>query len=451
MRKSEAGFALLFVYAMAATIAIMLFLELPRVAFEAQREKEQLLIDRGEQYSRAITLFVRKFNRYPADFEALENTQNLRFLRRRYVDPITGKEEWRLIHVGPGGVFIDSLVYNKKKDDSTKSAPQNFITETQQTGGNQVEASQGVNLAERLRPSDQPGAPGDPGNPQNAMPQMAPAQPGQFGFNQPGLNQPGFNQPGLNQPGLSQPGLTQPGLPQFDANGQLIPNTGQTQPGMAGFPPGVQLPPGLQSPPGMQLPLPPGANQQGQVPTVAPAGANLINQLLTTPRPGGLNGMNGQQPNIDQYGIPAPGNTLTAGNTGQGNTLAAGNTSAGVGSTSAPTGQTIGGGIAGVASKREQEGIKLYGKRSKYNEWEFVYDVTKDKTRGGGVTIPQPPGTTTAGQAQPPAAAPAQPQQAQQQLLQFQQQQFQQQQQQPVLPGQPPPPPPPGPPPIPSQ
>src|ERR1700722_41716 len=113
----ESGFAVLFVYAMAATIAITLYMELPRVAFEAQRDKEQLLIDRGEQYSRAITLFVRKFNRYPPDFDALDNTQNHRFLRKRYVDPMTGKEEWRLIHVGPGGVFTDSLVYNKKKGD----------------------------------------------------------------------------------------------------------------------------------------------------------------------------------------------------------------------------------------------------------------------------------------------------------------------------------------------
>ena len=112
----ESGFAVLFIYAMAATVAIMLYMELPRVAFEAQRDKEQLLIDRGEQYSRAVTLYVRKFNRYPADFDALQNTQNLRFLRHKYIDPMTGKDDWRIIHVGPGGVFTDSLVYGKKKD-----------------------------------------------------------------------------------------------------------------------------------------------------------------------------------------------------------------------------------------------------------------------------------------------------------------------------------------------
>src|SRR5581483_3117090 len=102
-RNSESGYALLFVFAMAATAAIMLYSQLPRVAFEAQRDKEQLLIDRGEQYSRAVQLYVRKFNRFPADVQALENTQNIRFLRKQYVDPLTGKNEWRLIHVGPGG------------------------------------------------------------------------------------------------------------------------------------------------------------------------------------------------------------------------------------------------------------------------------------------------------------------------------------------------------------
>jgi len=160
MRNPRSGFALLFVLAMAAVIAVMLYMAMPRVAFEAQRDKEQLLIDRGEQYSRAVNLFVRKFNRYPADFDALQNTQNLRFLRKQYVDPFTGKQEWRLIHVGPGGVFTDSLVYGKKQDDATKEQ-QTFITEMQQIGGNPVDpnAPAGVNMATRLRPSDQPGAP----------------------------------------------------------------------------------------------------------------------------------------------------------------------------------------------------------------------------------------------------------------------------------------------------
>ena len=37
--NSESGFALLFVFLMAALLAISLYMEMPRVAFEAQRAK----------------------------------------------------------------------------------------------------------------------------------------------------------------------------------------------------------------------------------------------------------------------------------------------------------------------------------------------------------------------------------------------------------------------------
>ena len=63
-RRGESGFALLLVFAMAATIALLLYMELPRVAFERQREQEALLIARGEQYKRAIQLYFRKFKTY---------------------------------------------------------------------------------------------------------------------------------------------------------------------------------------------------------------------------------------------------------------------------------------------------------------------------------------------------------------------------------------------------
>lgn len=371
-RHSESGFALLFIYAMAATIAIMLYMELPRVAFEAQRDKEQLLIDRGEQYSRAVTLFVRKFNRFPADINALDNTQNLRFLRGHYVDPMTGKDEWRLIHVGPGGVFLDSLVNKKTTDTTAQPAPQNFITEGQQVGGNQTDPNQGgVNLAARTRPSDQPGAAGDPNNPQAATP--PPDQ----------LAQPGQLQPGQLPPGLVQPGITtNPGAP--TQNGQQV--NGQQVNGPQPF-------------------GPQGNGQQPQGPTNLQNGANLINQLLTSPRPGGFNGQGQQAPTIDQYGNPVPPNPLTA------------TTSASTAATPAPAAPAapvaqaapvIGGGIAGVASKREQEGIKVYNKKKKYNEWEFVYDISKDKSRSAAGTTQTAAGAATGQQAgqQPAAATP---------------------------------------------
>ncbi len=47
-----------------------------------------------------------------------------------------------------------------------------------------------------------------------------------------------------------------------------------------------------------------------------------------------------------------------------------------------------------MASKLEQEGIKVYNDQTDYHKWEFVYDMSKDKSRGGGVNPGQPNGNT---------------------------------------------------------
>ena len=64
----------------------------------------------------------------------------------------------------------------------------------------------------------------------------------------------------------------------------------------------------------------------------------MINRILTTPRPGGM-----------------PQGAQTLG------------------------GATLGGGIAGVASNAEGEGVMVYNEHTKYDEWEFVYDPAKQK------------------------------------------------------------------------
>lgn len=108
-KREESGFALLLVFVMAAAIAITLYMEVPRIAFESQRAREQKTIDRALQYQRGIQLFYRKYQIYPQTLDDLETTRNIRFLRKRYLDPLTGKE-FRLLHVGPTGQLTDSLV-----------------------------------------------------------------------------------------------------------------------------------------------------------------------------------------------------------------------------------------------------------------------------------------------------------------------------------------------------
>jgi type II secretory pathway pseudopilin PulG len=99
-RKGEQGFLLVGVIVMAALILIALSVAAPIVAKDLKREKELEAKHRGEQYVRAIRLFYQKNNSYPASVKALEKTNNVRYLRQHYLDPMTGKDDWRLIGLG---------------------------------------------------------------------------------------------------------------------------------------------------------------------------------------------------------------------------------------------------------------------------------------------------------------------------------------------------------------
>ncbi len=138
---------------MTAIVAIGLYTQLPRAAFEAQREKESLLINHRQQYIRGVQLYVRKMGRYPAKIEDLDNTQNIRFLRKHYIDPMTGKDEWRLLHMGPAGKLIDSKI--ESADPNKDQFHQGSITEFKAPASfSDAGGPEGVNIATRHRPSD---------------------------------------------------------------------------------------------------------------------------------------------------------------------------------------------------------------------------------------------------------------------------------------------------------
>jgi hypothetical protein len=382
VRPKERGFALLLVFLMAAIVAINLYMEVPRLAFQAQRQKEQMLMERGEQYKRAIGLFLRtnKNTRWPASIDELENYNNRRFLRHRYIDPLTGKDEWRLIHIS-NGVLTDSVT-NKKKDQDQDHIKNGAVMELAGVNGGDSTGQVNVNAINRRRPSDggaQVGPDGQPIAQPTGLPGVQPIGPtGAPG----GTTPPGFGSV-PNPPGAS--GATGPtsfngvagGAPPFGgANGVAgllgIPTaptgaTGSSQasygllgggtsavgggtpmpapvpgalPGnlsggvtsgvLGGIPGGVNAagvpgaPAGVSGPGGINI------SPQAQA-----AAANLIQGLLTQPRPGGMQGLPGQ------------------------------------------SGLIMGGGIAGVASKAEGDSIMVYADHSDYGEWEFIYDPTK--------------------------------------------------------------------------
>ena len=99
-REGEGGYLLVGVIFMVALVLIALSVAAPRVALELRREREVESQHRANEYVRAIQLYYRKFKRYPTSVEQLENSNNIRFLRKRYADPLTGKADYRLILVG---------------------------------------------------------------------------------------------------------------------------------------------------------------------------------------------------------------------------------------------------------------------------------------------------------------------------------------------------------------
>ena len=98
-QRSQSGYILLLLMLAVTLLAIAAAAIAPTLAFQVRRDREEELIHRGVQYSRAVRRYVKKFGRYPTRLEELESTNNLRFLRRQYKDPITGKD-FKLLHLG---------------------------------------------------------------------------------------------------------------------------------------------------------------------------------------------------------------------------------------------------------------------------------------------------------------------------------------------------------------
>lgn len=429
-RKHQGGYALLMIFLMAAIVAIMLYQQLPRVAFESERVREQLLIDRGEQYQRAIELFVKDNNAFPQSIDDLEDTNNKRYLRRRYIDPFTGKDEWRLVHTN-GQQLTDSLVEappDIEGDGDSPNSAQNFG----QPGGQQPGGD--VNRAVQLRPSDQTLPDGQSfAQGQNLAQGQNGAQAfnGAQGFN--GSQGQNGNQGQNGAPG--QPGQQNPATGGIQANGTFVPQfPGQQFPGQPP-PPGVQLnganpnqDPNQQAnqnpPPGGFVPQFPGQQFPGQPP---PPGVQVNNQNPNQAAPAQFpgqqfnnlqlqNGQNGQQ-NAQQSGQGQPQqllNQLAGQSVTQSEAAAAGlqgaNPAVGLinqiltnprpqpGAAANQNG--LGGGIAGVASTYEGPSIKLYNDRERYEEWEFIY--TPQTGAGGLPGQPPPNGDRSGGDGQPP-------------------------------------------------
>jgi type II secretory pathway pseudopilin PulG len=132
-RRSERGYVLLILLLAVAFLSILSLKVIEDFRYQSQRDREEELIHRGCQYTRAVKRYFRKFGRYPTRIEDLESTNRLRFLRKRYKDPMnrdpaTGKErDFKFLHL----TDIQSL---SNSQPVAGFAPVSQITSEPQTG-----------------------------------------------------------------------------------------------------------------------------------------------------------------------------------------------------------------------------------------------------------------------------------------------------------------------------
>jgi type II secretory pathway pseudopilin PulG len=82
-----------------AILTILLAAVGPAISTIMKREREEELIFRGRQYTRAIAIFQRRFGRYPNSLKELYENRP-RSIRKLWKDPMCNCHDWKLLILG---------------------------------------------------------------------------------------------------------------------------------------------------------------------------------------------------------------------------------------------------------------------------------------------------------------------------------------------------------------
>jgi len=174
-RRNEQGYVLLTLMLFVALLAIASLAWIQKVDFEIKRDREEELIHRGVQYSRALRHYVKKFGHYPGRIEDLVSTNNVHYLRKRYKDPITGKD-FKFLHMND----IQSSFNPAAASGMPPGNPGSPIQPGNPGSPIQGGAPDAVNMSNNVGrggpgPSSNPGGPGPSSNPGGPQDQGQPA------------------------------------------------------------------------------------------------------------------------------------------------------------------------------------------------------------------------------------------------------------------------------------
>ena len=101
LKNSSRGYILITLMLFMSLVALAVLAILPDMVQQIKRDREEEMVHRGTEYMRAVKKYYKKFGRYPSRIEELENTNQQRFLRKKYKDPLgRGDKDFKLIHVG---------------------------------------------------------------------------------------------------------------------------------------------------------------------------------------------------------------------------------------------------------------------------------------------------------------------------------------------------------------
>jgi type II secretory pathway pseudopilin PulG len=113
IRSSQRGYAYLMALFMVTVMIIATAAAVPNLLTQGRREREEVMIWRGEQYKRAVRLYLQKVGRYPQSLDDLtKQTNGIRFIRQKFKDPMNATDgAWRLIYITAAGQLVGSVRY----------------------------------------------------------------------------------------------------------------------------------------------------------------------------------------------------------------------------------------------------------------------------------------------------------------------------------------------------
>jgi type II secretory pathway pseudopilin PulG len=209
LHNPESGYMLITLMLIIALAAMALLAMLPEIGQQIKRDQEEELRHRGSSYMRAIQRFYKKFGRYPTRIEELENTNKIRFLRKRYTDPMTrdpqtGKEKdfkflhMQDVHLNNGPLLAGARLPVQNQPTGPNGPSSSFSSGPQgglQSALGQIQQSGVQTSVSGIAPNNAANDESEPGNPANPQGNSNPSSPFSSSPNTGSNSGGGFNGP----------------------------------------------------------------------------------------------------------------------------------------------------------------------------------------------------------------------------------------------------------------